>query len=99
MPLTLRTATAPGRAPDDSPFVFALFVSASVDHASFPRNLGFSPFSANPFTNIRRTVAVSRVNCLEIRQESNCLSIDEPNIVQIENDGLLVLFKESFSLP
>jgi len=28
---------------DDSPFVFALFVSASVDHASFPRNPTIQP--------------------------------------------------------
>ena len=54
------------------------------------------PFSAYPFTDIRWTVGDSPVIRFEIREKRDSVAIDELDCFQIENDGLVVLFHETF---
>ena len=56
------------------------------------------PLSANPFTNIRRTVRDSAVIYFETRQKCDYVALDEPDFFQIENNLLIAVtrFEQPF---
>lgn len=73
------------------PLIFAFIMVHSCYYC-----LLLGPFSEYPFTDVRRTIRDRRVICFQIRQESDCVSINELNACQIENYGLTIAFRYPF---
>ncbi|MGZ9256832.1 MAG: hypothetical protein ACXW50_20590 [Candidatus Binatia bacterium] len=60
------------------------------------RLLPFRLFSEYPYTDIAGTIRDLCLVGFKTRQKPHCVSIDELDSFQIENDGLVALFHETF---